>query len=91
MLQAGHLHTCTRAEIETTIQAHRYLFFEMGLPAISDACYDDLLAHSRQLIADPISPIALHAPGQGNDYADPPPYSEDQKLAAMKILAFFGH
>jgi hypothetical protein len=82
------IHNCHAEKLIDMIQAHRYLYYEMTLPVISDADYDQFLCAARQAISDPLSPIALHAPGQ-KDFTDPPEYTERQKLLAQHFLQVF--
>lgn len=72
-------HACDKDAARNLVQAHRYLFHEMGLPVIADADFDALLCHAQKLIA----PNAAALDWRGVDY------TETQKLLAMHLLMDF--
>lgn len=92
MISAFYISPCLREEAANAIQAHRYLYYVMGLPVISNRVYDGLKRCAVVLGADVDGPTIYVAPGANDSLTDfhgareIPIYTEAQILLAMKFL-----
>ncbi len=73
------IHLCDVSGLRDIVQAHRYLFHELGLPVISDAEFVALLCEAQRIIA----PNAVALDWSAVEY------TEQQILLALHFLMDF--
>jgi hypothetical protein len=79
----AHMSRPSQYDLEKQVMAHRYLYYVLSKPVISDTSYDDL---ERLAKANAKSGSAIFFPGSGEDAS----YSDDAKILAMSYLDVFG-